>query len=135
MIILSRRCALFAGSLLFALSCRAQDTSHFYGQIMGFSADESTNDYTVIKYQITGDTETAVTNWYWWSGTTWAVTTGGFANANISSEVNSNITSFYEQVYPNTGGSFRWKAFLHSDGGYNTELRSVSIVQSVNRIM
>lgn len=130
-----RLCVLVFCILQCAFCCHGQTDAYFYGRILSFSDESSTDPGCVTKYQITGDTNGPSTNWYWWSGAEWSCTTGGFDNANIAAEINTNITSFFEQWYSDTGGNFRWRAFLHSDGGYDCRLTSVSAVMSENRII
>lgn len=111
----------------------------FSGKALSFSnqLDAGTTDQEV-KYQISKD---GGATWQWWDGTKWANVdknqhfpqNGRVANyslltdtlpetqANSASVINANIQSL-----TTTGGQFKWRAFLISNGHKQVGLRSVS---------
>jgi len=92
-------------------------TAKDFSSISGFS-ETATKDGGQIKYQISGD---AGTSWYWYNSG-WTLTTSGYAEANLASDINSNISTF-----PISPGSFLFKAYLNSDGAQFVQLDSVDL--------
>lgn len=68
---------------------------------------------TELKYNISSDN--GVT-WKYWNGSSWTVANGTYSQANTSSEINTNVYTL------STSGTFKFKAFLHSDNGSQTPL-------------
>ncbi len=85
--------------------------------------DDSTN----IKFQISPDN--GVT-WYWYNNG-WTATTGGYTEANIYTDIDSHIGTFYNGT--NTR-SFKWKAYLHSDSVTQTQLSSVTLTYTMDTV-
>jgi hypothetical protein len=109
----------------------------FFGRLLSFSHLRTTNPNTGVKYQVSGDAGPSP-NWYYWNGTNWikdTVHAGYNGHANLDTEINSNIGSFYDQLYPKLGGNFRFKAFLHSDGDQQQSVDYVRMVGSDGRIV
>ena len=106
----------------------------FSGELVGFLETLGLNQgSSSIEYQISGDT----TNWYYWGGSNWVVESGlGWAlETSPANEVNSNIGSLFDELYPKTGGQFGFRAFLHSDGDDQIELDEVELHYSAGRIL
>lgn len=88
-----------------------------------------------VRYQISGDSG-ATPSWYYWTGTQW--TNDGPANYNFAStqsQIDQNITNFFDLFYSKTGGNLRFRAFLHSLGDYQMQLDKVDFVASAGRII
>lgn len=60
-----------------------------------------------IRYQISRDG----TNFYYWNGAAWAISTLGFSHSSTAADVNTNITTFPTTVGQ---GNFFFKAFYNS---------------------
>lgn len=88
-----------------------------FTSISGFT-ETATKNGGEIKYQISNDTGTT---WYWYNSG-WTVTTSGYAESNIASDINSNIATF-----PVGSGSFLFKAYLNSNGSQLVQLNEVSV--------
>ena len=73
-----------------------------------------------IKYQFSNN---GGNSWYWWNGLTWAVTIGGYEEANAASELNS---SRFMRL-PVGSGDIVFKAFLHSTGSQIVRLDNVEV--------
>ncbi|MBL7157555.1 MAG: hypothetical protein ISS92_05295, partial [Candidatus Omnitrophica bacterium] len=65
---------------------------------------------TEIKYQVSNNGYM----WYWYNGSSWALVTGGYSQANTADEVNTNLDAFQNLF---TEGDFYYRAYLHSDPG------------------
>ena len=89
---------------------------------------------TGIRYQLSGDNGA---NWYYWGGSAWEVSTGLDWPGEVSEAgtISSNIPSFFDQLYSKEGGTFKFRAFLHSLGDYQIELDEVDIEASTGRIV
>ncbi|MFC1463161.1 LamG-like jellyroll fold domain-containing protein, partial [Verrucomicrobiota bacterium] len=107
----------------------------FPGRLSGFSDTVNAGGPgTIVEYQVTGDSGGSPT-WYYWNGS-WAVAGGGYPMYTSSAnDINSNLDSFYDQLYDGTGGNFRFKAFLYSDGAYQVELDQVEVTASPGSIV
>jgi hypothetical protein len=68
---------------------------------------------TEIKYHVSSDD--GVT-WNYWNGGAWVITDNSYTQANIASEVNTNISSL------GVGGTFKFRALLNSTTGISTPL-------------
>lgn len=91
----------------------------FMASPLSFTVEEEIRPNTNIKFILSpddGDT------WYWWNGFYWAESDGSPDEANTSSEISKNISSF-----PINSGTFLWEAFLMSDGSNTPILKSVEI--------
>jgi hypothetical protein len=92
--------------------------------LLEFKVTEVIPLHTNIKYILSGDD--GIT-YYWWNGTSWAVSDGTYAKSNTSTEIIAHILTL-----PFTSGTFRWKAFLHSDDGTATpELKELETIFGV----
>jgi hypothetical protein len=89
---------------------------------------------TGIRYQLSGDNGV---NWYYWGGSQWEASTGLDWPGEVSQAgtISSNIPSFFDQLYSKEGGTFKFRAFLHSEGDYQIELDQVDIEASTGRIV
>ncbi len=104
----------------------------FLGRLMGFSHRVATNLDSAVRYQLSGDNGAT---WYYLAGSTW--TTAGAAEwglANSQGTIAGLITEFYNQIYQGTGGVFKFRAFLDSDGSTQTALDWVQLVKSRARL-
>ncbi len=107
----------------------------FLGNLVGFSHVMATNDDSAVRYQISGDNGT---NWYYWNAAQaqWEqVASSDWNLANYVSVISGNIGTFFSQLYPKTGGTFSFKALLHSEGNYQTALDLVRLGYSTGRIV
>jgi hypothetical protein len=106
----------------------------FYGKLLTFSHAIATNVDSAVRYQVSGDNGT---NWYWWSGSQWEPDGAGLGwlAANSVSLVNTNIGTFYSQLYQAKGGSFSFKAYLDSDGATQTAIDWAQLTKSRGRIV
>jgi hypothetical protein len=107
----------------------------FLGNMLGFGQTMATNDDDRVRYQISGDDGA---NWYHWSAGAWRkydpLDGEAWAFANEWLTVSNNISSFYKQLYDKTGGVYRFKAFLRSDGDDQVALDSVRTDYSIGRL-
>jgi len=89
---------------------------------------------TEVMYQLSGDN--GVT-WHYWDGVQWAEAIGlpYPAERSYMAAVNANIGEFFDQVYPKTGGTFKFRAFVHSLGDYQFELDQVDLAASEGRVI
>ncbi len=89
---------------------------------------------TGVRYQLSGDNGV---NWYYWGGSAWEASTGLDWPGEVSEAgtISSNIPSFFDQLYSKEGGTFKFRAFLHSEGDYQIELDQVDIEASTGRIV
>jgi hypothetical protein len=97
------------------------NTGQGYSSLLAFSQTLGGGSTGTIKYQISSDN--GVT-WYWWSGAAWATTVAGYTEANIATDINTNIATFTNGANPKT---FKWKAFLNSDGSQQPKLDAVNM--------
>ena len=81
-------------------------------QVTPYKIVGSTVVATEIKYILSGDNGII---WYYWNGSAWVVSDGTYAKSNTVSELNAHLSTF-----PITSGTFKFKAFLHSDDGTQT---------------
>ncbi|MDD3793628.1 MAG: hypothetical protein PHI37_02365 [Candidatus Gracilibacteria bacterium] len=75
-----------------------------------------------ITYQISKNNGTT---WYYFNGTSWVTTTGGVAQSNTISQINTNIALF--NALSGGTGLFTFKAFFTSNGVQKVELDSFTI--------
>ena len=105
----------------------------FLGRLTQFFEKMGAGNQGTTRYFISGNNGT---NWYYWDGYRWSdAGVFGWDVANPATEVNNRIGSFYDQLYDKTGGVFRFKAFLHSEGIDQVELDEVSLGYSEGRIV
>lgn len=115
---------------------------HFDGKALSFTNTLGANTTEQeVRYQISinnGQT------WLWWNGTNWAevnhkrIIAGDDGPAGIATAILPDVTFPETQANPasvinanlnsltSTGGDFRWRAFLVSNGSKQVELREVS---------
>lgn len=83
---------------------------------------------TAIKYQVSHNGY----EWYYWNGSAWTAVTGGYAQANTATEVNTNLAAFMSQIA--SAGEFFYRAYLHSDTGSATpSLDNITINVNSNK--
>lgn len=105
----------------------------FYGHLLGFAHQMGSNTDASVRYQLSGNNGV---NWYRWNAGTWEDVTGlGWDMANSLSTVSNNIQLFFAQLYPKVGGTFKFKAFLNSDGLNQTALDSTTLTYSRGRVL
>ncbi len=105
----------------------------FFGHLLAFSHRMASNTDASVRYQISGNNGV---NWYRWNAGTWEDVTGlGWDMASSLSTVSNNIGAFFAQIYPKTGGTFKFKAFLNSDGLNQTALDSTTLTYSRGRVL
>jgi len=63
---------------------------------------------TEIQYQLSPDGY----NWYWHDGSGWVKITGGYSQANIATQINTNLAAF-QNAFPSA--DFYWRAYLHAN--------------------
>lgn len=114
----------------------------FLGNLLDFDHTRTydVNETTKVRYQISGDPGLATTNrWFYFTAGQWVekdplgpaiyeFQTSDFAT------VATNIGTFYEQVYDKTGGVFRFKAFLKSEGDQQVAVSNVTVEASRGRV-
>jgi hypothetical protein len=76
-----------------------------------FEVVETIPAHTNIKYILSGNNGST---WYWWNGSAWVVSDGTYAQSSTSAEIIAHIITL-----PFTSGTWKWKAFLHSDDLWN----------------
>ncbi|MFA6537437.1 MAG: DUF2341 domain-containing protein [Patescibacteria group bacterium] len=81
-------------------------------------SETATKNSGEIKYQLSND---AGTTWYWYNSG-WTETVSGVAEANIATEIDTNIATF-----PKGEGSLLFKAYFVSNGGQLVQLDSVTV--------
>jgi len=112
----------------------------FPGHLIAFSENRSTNNNTGVKYQVSGDAGSN-NRWFYWDGGEWKVedlfgmTPVYDYQASSAGMVNDNIGAFYLQHYNASGGLFRFRAFLHSEGEQPQSLDWVQLEASVGRVV
>lgn len=79
-----------------------------------FKIEGSTVVATEIKYILSGNNGLT---WYWWNGTAWVLSNQTYAQSCTSAEILAHLLTL-----PFTSGTFKWKAFLHSDDGTQTPI-------------
>lgn len=104
----------------------------FPGRLTGFAEMLGPQNQGSMKYFISGNDGT---NWYYWNSTWQNAGIDGYDVANDAAQVNAHIGDFRDQIQPNLGGVFRFKAFLHSEGSDRAELDQVAFAQSVGRLV
>ncbi len=111
----------------------------FLGNLLGFTHLLATNNNdTEVRYQISGNNGI---NWYAWVDNKWSdvsaytnsVTSWPFANE--VTVIHANIESFYAQLYANSGGVFKFKAFLKPDAVTQIALEDVRLIYATGRIV
>ncbi|NVP17437.1 hypothetical protein HUU51_01845 [Candidatus Gracilibacteria bacterium] len=83
-----------------------------------------------ITYQISNNNGTT---WYYFNGTSWVTTTGGVANSNSISVINTNLSSL-NTLFGGVG-VFRFKAFFVSNGQEQVGIDSLSLQTSSNQFI
>ncbi len=92
-----------------------------YTSLVSFSENLSADNLGTMQYQISNNGQ----NWYYWDGTGWVYTDGGFNNSNTAADVSANITAFGNKFSP---GSLYIKVFLNTDDyTLKASLDSVSV--------
>ncbi|MFC1497570.1 LamG-like jellyroll fold domain-containing protein [Verrucomicrobiota bacterium] len=114
----------------------------FDGRLLGFEHSVSndvgdTGKTSKVEYQISGD---GGTNWYHWNGVQWTLCVLAFDTAygietSTKGEIQTNIVSFFDQLYPKTGGNFLFRLFEHSDGAFQMACDKVDLTASKGRII
>ncbi len=97
--------------------------SQSFAKLIGFS-ESATKNGGEIKYQISSD---GGETWYWFSDE-WSVTTAGYAEANTAAEINADITTL-----PIGNRSILVKAYLHSNGTQQVQLKSVTLAYTLSQ--
>lgn len=97
-------------------------TAPAYSVITSFSETLGSSNVGTVRYQLSPDNA----SWYYWNNTNWVLASLGYAQANTSTLVNTNIGSFDDDV---GSGNFYLKAYFRSDlAAQPVELDQVSIV-------
>ena len=91
-----------------------------YTSISSFTETLGDGNQGVVKYQISNNGSV----WYYHSGSLWVPAAQGFTQANSAAEINTNISSFDDDV---GSGTFFFKAFMNSDGTQQVELDQIQI--------
>jgi len=86
-----------------------------------FTETTWTNHEWTISYQISKNNGT---DWYYYNGSTWTLTTAWVTDSNSASVINTNISDFNSI---GSGNEFLWKAFLTSDGDQRVELDEIQV--------
>jgi hypothetical protein len=79
-----------------------------------FKVTEVIPALTNIKYILSGNNGTT---WYWWNGAAWALSDQTYVKSSTSAEIIAHLSTL-----PFSSGTFKWKAFLHSDDGEATPI-------------
>jgi hypothetical protein len=104
----------------------------FLGRLTGFAETPGPLNQGSMKYFLSGDNGT---NWYYWNSS-WQNANGFGADlANNAVQVQTHVGTFRDEVYPNAGGTFKFKAFLNSDGSERSELDRVDLAHAVGRLV
>jgi len=91
----------------------------FTSEITEFTSTSTKPTDTEIKFHVSADD--GVT-WKYWNGSNWVATNDSYSQANIASEVHSNIESLA------SSGTFKFRALLHTDDESKTpELDNIYI--------
>ena len=113
----------------------------FPGRLLQYNEARTAYTNTDVKYQITGDS--GITNrWFYWDATAghWLpVDPSGpdvyTFQTNPRDVISAHIGTFYDEVYGRRGGSFRWKAYMHSAGDQPVEIDWVAVTASDGRLV
>lgn len=98
--------------------------SAFSAAINLFTETATTGANSALKYNLSSDDGTT---YKVWNGATWATSSGTYTSANLASTCNTNVSSLA------ASGTFKWKAFLHSDDGWdNPELDNIYIAEAAS---
>lgn len=71
-----------------------------------------------VKYQFSNN---GGSTWYWYSSG-WQMTSNGYTQSNTAAELDANLASF-----PKGSGSFKFRAYLHSNGLDTVVLESINL--------
>jgi len=104
----------------------------FLGRLTGFTETPGLLNLGNMRYFISGNNGT---NWYYWNSTWQDAGSFGYDLANNAVQVNAHIGELREQILPNAGGNFMFKAFLHSEGSDPTELEQLDLDHAVGRLV
>lgn len=74
-----------------------------------------------LKYQLS---KNGGTTWYWYNGTTWATTVGGYTNSSTMAQTQANIAAFDALSGTN---NLKIKTFLNSNGTQRSEIYQITI--------
>ena len=94
-------------------------TGQPYTELLAFDETLGPANEGKVRYQVSNNG----TSWYYHNGTNW-VAASGLAQTNTAAEVNTNISSFDDEVGT---GNIYFKAFLSSDGAQQVQLDQISI--------
>lgn len=96
----------------------------FYNNdLSAFTVTQTTPAGTAIKYQVSANGY----KWFYYNGSTWAETTGGYSQTSTAAQINSNLASFMSNVA--SSGEFTYRAYLSSTAGTATpSLSNIDIV-------
>ncbi len=97
------------------------NTAQTYISASGFAETAGSGSSGNIKYQISPN---GGTTWYWYNGSAWATTSGGYTESNPASTVNTNISTFTAGTTPKT---FKWRAYLNSDASQLPKIDSLTL--------
>jgi len=91
-------------------------------ELSSFTETLWANNEWTVTYQISRNNGT---DWYYYNGTTWTLTTWWVAESNSATVVNANINTFN---WVGSGNDFLWRAYLTSDGDQRVEIDEISVV-------
>jgi len=102
-------------------------TAFNYGaeELTTFTENLWTGNEWTPTYQISRNNGT---DWYFWNGTTWQLTTNGVIDSTNATIINANIDSFNDV---GSGNEFLWRAYLASDGTQKVEIDDITVISTV----
>lgn len=86
----------------------------YHEGLVGFSADETIAGSDSITYIISKENY-----WYYWDGAAWSISDETYAQSNISSDISTNFTTFFDST-TEYKTIMKVRMFLHSDAGTTT---------------
>ncbi|MDD5626262.1 MAG: DUF2341 domain-containing protein, partial [Patescibacteria group bacterium] len=102
----------------------SNNTGQHYVDLTSFAETLTGDNAGSVKYQISNNG----TDWYWYnSGSTDWEAASGLIQTNTAADINTNISTFDDDIHPGEIGTFYFKSFFISDGTQKVELDSVDL--------
>ncbi|MDD5524482.1 MAG: DUF2341 domain-containing protein, partial [Smithella sp.] len=100
------------------------NTGQNYATLTSFAETLTGDNAGSVKYQISNNG----TDWYWYnSGSTDWEAASGLIQTNTAADINTNVSTFDDDIHPGEIGTFYFKSFFISDGTQKVELDSVDL--------
>jgi hypothetical protein len=95
-----------------------------YSELTSFAEAYAPDSQGSMKYQLSKD---GGLNWYWYNGSSWALTSQGVTQSNTAATINAQISQFVAQTGQLGIGKLAFRAFMVSNGSQVVKLDTISV--------